>query len=152
VGIPQFAMAKKRVASGLRPILDGLDWLAGNGYRTVLHVHAPGQDDSADRKQFEMRGLKYLSLEVSPDTLSRGTIDTFHQFVTDPGNLPLFVYDRDGTLVGGLWYLHFRISEGATDEVARANAARLGLRPDQEGDGRRMWLAIQNYLSHTPNP
>src|SRR5262249_19368858 len=69
VGIPQFATARPGVASGLKPLLDGLDWLQENGYRTVLHLRLPGTEDAADRKQIEKRGLKYLSLEVSPQTL-----------------------------------------------------------------------------------
>jgi hypothetical protein len=148
VGIPQFSMPRKRVAAGLRPIsVDGLDWLATNGYRTVLHLRRPGQDDSSDRSQFEKRGLRYLSLEVSPETLSREVVERFSQVVDDAGNLPLFVYDKDSILAGGLWYLYFRLTEGAGDEDARARAARLGLRPEQEGEGRRMWLAVQKYLS-----
>lgn len=147
VGIPQFAIARKNVASGLRPILDGLDWLAAHGYRTALHVHLPGQDDSSDRKQFEARGIRYVSLEVSPETLARDVVDQFNHAVSDAGNQPLFVYDRDGTLAGGLWYLYFRVAEGATDADARARAERLGLRPDQEGEGKLMWLAVQSYLS-----
>jgi hypothetical protein len=83
---------------------------------------------------------------VSPQTLSRDIVDRFNHLVTDAGNQPLFVYDRDGTVAGGLWYLYFRIAEGASDEDARAQAARLGLKPDAE-EGRPMWLAVQNYLS-----
>lgn len=146
VGIPRFAMAKKGVAAGLRPSLDGLDWLGANGYRTALHLRAPAQDDSADRRQFEQRGLRYVSLEVSPEKLTRDLVDQFNHLVTDAGNQPLFVYDRDGTLAGPLWYLHFRTAEGAGDEDARTRAARLGLREDTE-EGKPMWLAVQQYLS-----
>jgi protein tyrosine phosphatase (PTP) superfamily phosphohydrolase (DUF442 family) len=146
VGIPQFAQVRKRVATGLRPILDGLDYLANNGYRTVLHLRPPGQDDTADKKQFQQRGLQYFSLEVSPDTLRRDLVDQFNHLVADPGMLPLFVYDRDGSLAGGLWYLHFRTVEGASDEDARARAARFGLK-ENTPEGRLMWLAVQKYLS-----
>jgi protein tyrosine phosphatase (PTP) superfamily phosphohydrolase (DUF442 family) len=146
VGIPQFAQVKKGVASGLRPILDGLDWLANNGYRTALHVHLPGQDDSSDRRQFEQRGLRFVSLAVSPETLSRDVVDQFNHAVNDVGNQPLFVYDQDGNLAGALWYLYFRTAEGAGDEDARIRAARLGFRTDTP-EGRDMLLAVQKYLS-----
>ena len=59
--------------------------------------------------------------------------------------LPLFVFDRDGSVAGGLWYLHFRLVEKLSDEKARAEAARLGFRED--GASRTMWIAVQNYLS-----
>ncbi len=147
VGIPQFAMAKNRVASGLRPMLEGIDWLQANGYKTVLNIRAPGSDDAADRKLFEQRGLRYASLELSPDTVTREVVDQFNHMVGDPANVPLFVYDRDGMLAGALWYLHFRIVDGLAHEEARDKAARLGLKPAQDGEHKRMWLAIQNYLS-----
>jgi hypothetical protein len=50
-------------------------------------------------------------------------------------------------LAGALWYLHFRIVDGLAHEEARDKAARLGLKPAQDGEHKRMWLAIQNYLS-----
>jgi hypothetical protein len=146
-GIPQFALAEDQVATGLKPMLDGVDWLQQNGYRTVLHLRQPGEDDAAERKLFEMRGLKYLSLELSPQTLSRTVVDEFDRIVADRGNRPLFIYDKDGVLTGGLWYLHFRQVEHLNDEEARTRAARLGLREAQDGMQREMWLAIQKYLS-----
>jgi hypothetical protein len=147
VGIPQFAAVNDQVASGLKPSLDGgLDWLQANGYHTVLHVHLPGADDSADRKQVEKYGLKYLSLEVSPQTLTPVVVSQFNSTVADPANYPLFVYDKNGMLAGGLWYLHYRTADQATDETARTRALRLGLKEDPAGEHREMWLAIQKYL------
>lgn len=147
VGIPQFAAVREGIAAGLKPSLDGgLDWLQANGYRTVLHVRQPGEDHSADRREVEKRGLKYLSLEVSPTTLSKAKVEEFSRIIGDQANYPLFVYDKDGTLAGGLWYLHFRLTERDTDEAARANAARLGLKDSSEGNHRATWLAIQKLL------
>jgi protein tyrosine phosphatase (PTP) superfamily phosphohydrolase (DUF442 family) len=146
VDIPQFATVKDRVASGLKPYPDGLQWLKDNGYRTVLHLRRPGEDDSADRKQVEKHGLAYLSLEVSPDTLTAEVAAQYNAVVNDAGKLPLFVYDKDGVLAGGLWYLYFRLAAGVNDNEALTRARRLGLREEQEGEGRRMWLAVQKVL------
>jgi protein tyrosine phosphatase (PTP) superfamily phosphohydrolase (DUF442 family) len=147
VGIRQFAVVKDKVASGLKPLLDGLDWLQANGYRAVLHVRRPGEDDAADRRQVEKRGLRYLSLEVSGPTLTPTVVDAFNQTVADPSLQPLFVYDKDGTLAGAMWYLHFRNVDRLGDAEARAKAARLGLRENGQGEAQLLWLAIQNYLS-----
>jgi protein tyrosine phosphatase (PTP) superfamily phosphohydrolase (DUF442 family) len=146
VDIPQFAMAKPRVAGGQQPFPDGVAWLKSHGYRTVLHVRLPGEDDAAARRQFEKHGLRYLSLEVSPARLTKEVVDRFNRLVADESNLPLFVYDKDSSLAGGLWYLHFRLAEGAPDEKARAEAARLGFKQDQDDEHRTMWIAIQNFL------
>jgi protein tyrosine phosphatase (PTP) superfamily phosphohydrolase (DUF442 family) len=150
-GIPQFALVKDRVATGLRPLLDeGLDWLKANGYRTVLHLKKPGEDDSADRRQVEKRGLRYLSLEVLPATVSRQLVDEFNRVVADKAGQPLFVYDRDGSAAGALWYLHFRTAEQLPDDVARVRAGALGLRENGDDAHREMWLAIQRFLSEQP--
>jgi hypothetical protein len=100
VGIPDFTTAGPRLARGLKPDLDGLDWLRANGYQTVLHLHAPGEDDSADRRQVEKRGMRFVSVEC-PTPLARCTTDEFAR-LTAAANQPLFVYDRDGSLAGVL--------------------------------------------------
>jgi protein tyrosine phosphatase (PTP) superfamily phosphohydrolase (DUF442 family) len=148
VGIPQFAIVRDQVAAGLKPSLDGgLDWLQLNGYRTVLHVRSPGEDDSADRREVEKRGLKYLSIEVSPQTLSRALVEEFSRVVNDKANYPLFVYDKDGMKAGAFWYLTFRLIDRDTDDAARARARRVGLKENPEGNHRALWLAIQRVLS-----
>jgi protein tyrosine phosphatase (PTP) superfamily phosphohydrolase (DUF442 family) len=147
VDIPQFAMARARVTSGQQPFPGGVAWLKAHGYRTVLHVRAPGADDRADRRSFESAGLRYLSLEVSPATLTREVVDLFNRTVTDQANLPLFVYDKDSSLAGGLWYLYYRLVEKLDDDHARTEAVRLGFRPDQDGPHRTMALAVQAFLA-----
>ena len=94
--------------------------------------------------------MKFASLAVSPETLTRDLVDQFNHLVTDPANQPLFVYDKDGTLAGALWYLHFRMIDRQSDEEARTNATRLGLRDDASPGSRELWLAIQKVLGAQP--
>src|SRR5204862_413614 len=146
-GIAQFAKAIPGVSAGLRPSIDdGLDWLAANGYRTVLHLRGAGDPDNADRKQVERFGMTYVSLEVTAQTLSRERVEEFARLVREPARQPIFVYDQDGSIGGSLWYLYFRKVDGDNDEVARIKASPLGLREDREGNHRLMWLAVQKYL------
>jgi protein tyrosine phosphatase (PTP) superfamily phosphohydrolase (DUF442 family) len=148
VGIPQFALVHEGLATGRRPLLDdGLDWLQAHGYRTVLHLHLPGEEITADQRQVEKRGLTYWHLEVSPASLSAALVERFFQLVQDKSRQPLFVYDRQGDLAGTLWYLYFRLAEHLPDDAARIRAAALGLRPEQDEAHRAMWLAAQRLLS-----
>ncbi len=148
VDVPGFTVVKNQVASGQKPFADGLTWLREKGFRTVLHLRAPGEDDTAHRRQFEARGFRFVAIEVSAQTLSRDVVDQFNHAVGDASNLPLYVYDRDGALAGGLWYLHFRIVDGLSHEQAVSKAAPLGLNSDADGGPHReIWLAIQKYLS-----
>jgi hypothetical protein len=147
-GIPDFAPAVPgRVANGRKPLLDGLDWLKANGYRGALSLRRPADSDAADGRQFEQRGLRFASLAVSPETLSKATVAEFARLVNDQSMQPLFVYDADGSVAGALWYLYFRQVERLPDDVARIRAGRLGLRDGQDPTSRAMWLAIQRVLA-----
>jgi hypothetical protein len=146
VGIPQFAVVKEGITNGLRPsYLDGFNWLAARGYHAVLHLRQPNDVVSADRQQVEKHGMKYLSLEVTPQSLKE-TLDQFDGIVADRANRPLFVYDKDGMVTGSLWYLHFRTVDRLPDDQARAKAVPLGLQVEQNDSNRAMWLAIQKIL------
>jgi protein tyrosine phosphatase (PTP) superfamily phosphohydrolase (DUF442 family) len=146
VDIPRFAMVKPSIANGHEPYPEGVNWLSKHGYRAVLHLLAPGENDTEARRAFESSGLRYLRLEVSPQTLSRDIVEEFNRLVKDASNLPLFVYDREGTLAGGLWYLHFRLVEKKTDKEARQEVERLGFRETDQGPQATMWVAVQNLL------
>ena len=146
VDIPLFVQVKPRVAAGQQPFPDGVSWLQNEGYRTVLHIRSPGESDTAAQRIFEKRGLRYISLEVGPRNLTKEIVEEFNKTVNEEANQPLFVFDRDGSLAGALWYLHFRTAGGMSDENARAETARLGFHTDQDDNARTMWIAVQNYL------
>jgi hypothetical protein len=144
--IRQFAPVYDRVASGLRPEkTEGLDWLKANGYRAALYLRRMSDDETSDRREMESRGLKYMSLEIQPQSL-RESLEQFNFMVNDSANYPLFVYSRDPMISGSLWYLHFRTVDRLADDAARAKAAPLGLQEEQTEANRPMWLAIQKVL------
>lgn len=143
VGIQQFAAVRDGVTSGLRPDLDGIEWLKINNYRAVLHVKAPGTDDSADRKLFERHGLRYLSIDAAAQSLNREVLDEFNRVTSDKADQPLFVYDKDGSVAGALWYLQFRFMERMSDDDARVKSDRLGLKDDH----RDLWLSIHKLIA-----
>ncbi len=148
VGIPQFSIVKPNVTAGLRPSLDeGLDWLKRKGYRTVLYLRSRDEVFDADQKQVEKRGMRFETIEVSANTLSKKTLEDFTKIVTKTDNHPLFVYDRDGSLSGGLWYLYFRTVEHTSHDAA---TLRSGLRQETDDAHRIIWLAIQQYLKDNP--
>jgi hypothetical protein len=145
-GIGQFAVVKDNVFTGLRPPLDGLDWLEQNNVRTIVNVRLGSTDDSADRVQVEKRKLQYVSFVVSPQTLTKEKVDEFIKLIRDNAKNGIFVYDEDGSLAGSLWYLNFRWGEFLDDDAAQLRAAQHGLRPNAPGQ-RDMWLAVQKLLS-----
>ncbi len=145
--IPQFASAKDNVYAGLRPPLDGLDWLQENRIATVVQIRLPDTDDSADQKQVEKRNTRYVSFEVSPQTLTKEKADEFIKLIRTGAKEGIFVYDQDGSLAGAMWYLYFRSGEVLDDDASQLRARQLGLQLDRDGQHRDMWLAVQKVLS-----
>jgi protein tyrosine phosphatase (PTP) superfamily phosphohydrolase (DUF442 family) len=149
VGIPQFAEVKPgQLATGLKPhATDGLAWLQAKGYRTVVHLRQPAEEDTADRRLVEKHGMKYVSFEVSAPSLTRAVAEQFNRIVSATADQPVFVYDEDGRLAGALWYLHFRLVDNASEDKARSEAARLGLRDDSSSAGQTLWMTLQSIVS-----
>ena len=145
--IAEFTAAKDNVYAGLRPPLDGLDWLQTNGIQTVVQIRLPGDDDSTDRQQVEARKLRYIAFEVSPQTLTREKADEFIKLIQDGSRTSIFVYDRDGSLAGSMWYLYQRFGELHDDDSSQLRARPLGLQTSRDGQHRDMWLAVQKLLS-----
>jgi hypothetical protein len=144
--IPQFAEAKENVFAGLRPSLDGLDWLQTNGVQTVAQIRAFGADDSAVRKEVESRNMRYVAFEVSPGELKKGKVDEFIKLIRDGAKQGIFVYDQDGSLAGSMWYLYMRQGEFLDDDAAQLRASQLGLSHDRTDKHVEMWLAVQEFL------
>ncbi|MBI2803800.1 MAG: hypothetical protein HYX68_02300 [Planctomycetes bacterium] len=145
--IPQFGVARDNLFTGLRPGLDGLDWLRDNRIATVVQLRLPGEDDSSDKKQVEDRGMRYVSLEISPESLTKDKADEFIKLIRDGARKGIFVYDQDGSLAGAMWYLYFRAGEFLDDDVAQLRARQLGLQGNRAGQHREMWLAVRKLLN-----
>ncbi len=148
VGLPGYTRVPGHdgVASGRKPTLDGFDWLKSNGFKTVVSLHAPAADVTAARDLAEKRGLRFVPIAVSPDTLKKA-LDEFMTAVSDRANRPLYVIDEDGVRAGSLWYLVFRTQDLLGDDTARLRAAPLGLTDAATEEQKQFWLAIQEVLA-----
>jgi protein tyrosine phosphatase (PTP) superfamily phosphohydrolase (DUF442 family) len=149
VGIPAFWQPSDKIAVGLKPDPEGLDWLGSNRYQSVLHLRRKGSDDSAHKEQATKRGLKYYSLEISAATLTKDQAAEFSKLVNDSANQPLFIYDDDGSLSGAMWYLHLRNSEKMPAALAKSKAERIGLREQGTAEQNALWAAIQLILNES---
>ena len=141
---PEFAVIVQKSHGRAETVARSLRLAEDNNYRTVVHLLKPGEPDGA-RDQVERRGLKYQTIEVSDVRLGQA-VEEFNRVLGAADNQPVFVYDRDGTLAGPLWYLRFRSVDRLADEEARRKATSLGLRDDGTGDSISLWVAIQEYL------
>jgi len=144
-GLPGFTKVKDGVASGRKPALDGFDALKRMGTRTVVYLHPAGADLAALRDVAEKRGLQVVGIETTPEKLATAAA-AFDAVLADRSAGPVYVADDTGLRAGALWYVHFRVAEQQSDEVARIRARALGL-TDAGDEGGAFAAAIRQYLA-----
>lgn len=122
--IPRFALVDGRSAAGLVPFPEGYAWLKSQGFRTVLLIHAPGEDLGSVADDAKKADLPLKTLEVRPGQASPEQVAAFAKIVQSEG--PVFVCDKTGELAGELWLGYFRDVERLPEVTAKARARRLG--------------------------
>jgi hypothetical protein len=142
-GLPGYTKVKDGLYAGGKPTLDGFDSLKRAGFRTVVYLHSAGADASAVKDMAATRGLGFIAIEATPETLAEATAQ-FNRVVGEKASRPAYVFGEDDVRAGAVWYAHFRTAEALGDDVARVRARALGL--SAEGEGRDFALAIQRML------
>lgn len=145
--IPQFNFVADGVATSQQPFPEGFAWLKQHGYRHVVQVKAPGEDNSAVRQAVERQGLSYAAIEVDAATLDRALVKAFAERLGDKTLRPMLVFDRRGTLAGALWFLHFRLNERLPNDVALARAQRLGWPSEFSVEDQPLKEAVERLLA-----
>lgn len=145
VGLSDFQVVKGKVnlASGQKPTLDGYEWLAKSGYKTVAYAHDPAADVSAAKAVCEAAGLKFVGIPTGPDTIPTATA-AFDAAVASAKDTPLYVCDDTGLRAATLWYAHFRKVDLLSPDAAKVRANGLGLGDtDANPDQKKLWDAAQ---------
>lgn len=150
IGIAHFAKVKPGVSVGRRPQLEGLNWLQESGYKTVIYLRSPSEDDTSDKREAEKRGIVYRRLTVSDQTLNSTLLTEFASLVDEANNTPIFVYDNSGQISGAMWYLYFRTVERLDDSSAKAKAEKFGSIETTNDDSKALWIKVQTILVENP--
>ena len=96
IDIPSYTLAVPNVASGLKPFPDGIDWLKQRGFKTILHLKQPGEEDTAVRRLCSRRRVSDSSQRGRHlrGVTTKELYEQFNRLVTDTASHPLYVFDR----------------------------------------------------------
>jgi hypothetical protein len=144
-GLPGYTKVKDGLFAGGKPTLDGFDSLKAAGFRSAIYLHASGADVSAVKDMASTRGVNFVAIETTPETLAEAS-KKFDQLAADRLTRPAYVFADDPVRAGAVWYLHFRTADALGDDVARLRAKPLGLSEANE-EGKAFALAIQAVLA-----
>jgi protein tyrosine phosphatase (PTP) superfamily phosphohydrolase (DUF442 family) len=139
-GIARFAAVDLKLAGGSVPSTSGLDWLADKGYKTLVDLRESAQANLELITAATERGFRYVALPVSVKTIDRDHLARFNFELSLADARPLYFFDGDGTRAGAFWYLRRVLVDHVNPQIARREAADLGLSDDT------YWAAATSYL------
>lgn len=128
-GIRSFSVVEPRLAGGSLPAERGWEWLAEQGYRTVLDLRPLDQLRSEDLAAVNSSGLRYVALPTADEMVENPAhLARFAAEIGQDSARPLYFFDRDGSRAAVLWYLHQVVNRKAPADTAARAADEIGPR------------------------
>ncbi len=146
-GFRSFVDVAPRLAGGSLPTANGWQWLAQQGFRTVLDLRPSEEVRREDIAAINSSGLRYVALPIEtasiddPKTLAR-----FASEIDQEPAQPLFFFDTDGARASVLWYLHDVINRNTAPDSAAQKADEFGPRDPA------LWTKARAYLDRLNPP
>ena len=112
------------------PTAERIGALAREGFRSVVNLRAPGEKDEVlspveEGEIARRHGLEYLSIPVSPNSMTDATADHFDREVARlPG--PVAVHCASGRRAALFTFIHVARAEGLSGDEAAAKAEGMG--------------------------
>ena len=147
--VPNFHSVKPYLLRGAAPDPQGLKKLAEAGVRTIIDLRIAPRKVTAERREVQALGMRFINLPMSGDPPTQKEIDTFLATVRDPASLPVFVHcqhgaDRTGTMVG----IFREQDEGWGFEPTYREMRRYGFNPHW----RKLTATVRRYAPGKPVP
>lgn len=119
---------------GPQPTEEELKQLVAEGFRSVVNLRMPGEEEQPlspddEKEQVRALGLEYLHIPVSKEGIQPEQVDRFrHKVQRLPG--PVFVHCHSGKRAGALAMIHTACEAGISGEQTLHQAEQMGFRCD----------------------
>jgi len=110
-----------------KPSQEALASLKQSGFRTAIDLRQPAEGVPSAREAVEAQGLKFLSVPVSPDTLTLLDAQKVAAVLSDQSAAPVLLFCSSSNRVGGVIAVIERM-RGRSKEEALAEGRKAGLR------------------------
>jgi uncharacterized protein (TIGR01244 family) len=140
--IPNYARLTPSLAVAGQPTPEALARLRELGFRTVVNLRAESEPGvQAEAEAVRAAGLTYVSVPVTPETLSAADATAVRRVLDDPAGGPVLLHCGSSNRVGGVWAVIQAQAKGLTVEQALAEGEAAGLRSASMKDAVRRVLA-----------
>lgn len=143
--IPNYRLLQPGLATAGQPSPEALAKLKDMGFRTVVNLRTEQEGAADEREVVEGQGLRYVSVPVTHDSLSRADALAVEKVVRDPSSGPVLLHCASSNRVGAVWAL-VQAHEGKGVEEALAAGREAGLRSPALEE------AVRRILASPPAP
>jgi uncharacterized protein (TIGR01244 family) len=137
--IVNYQLLRPGLATAGTPSAGALATLKAQGFRTVIDLRLPEEGTAAEKAVVEAQGLRYVSVPISPATLSPGDAAAVARVLDDPEAGPVLLHCASANRVGAVWTV-IEARRGRPFEEAEAEGRRIGLKPGPMADAVRRVL------------
>ncbi len=114
-----------------QPAEQDIALLKTRGIKTVINLRTSAEMKFDERQMVKDAGMEYHQIPVGTDApLTASQIDAVRKLLADPANHPVLLHCASANRVGAIWMAHRAIDGGLTDEQAKLEALKVGMKPD----------------------
>jgi uncharacterized protein (TIGR01244 family) len=123
---PNYRLIRPDLAAAGQPSAEGLAQLKTLGFKTVINLRTEKEGAKDEEAAVKAAGLDYVSVPVTPETLSHADVVAVSKVLADPAAGPVLLHCASANRVGAIWAL-VRRRQGATLEEAVEEGKAAGL-------------------------
>lgn len=105
---------------------DAISGLKAAGFKTVIDLRTPAEGTDEERRLVEGEGLAYVSVPVTPASLSASDVERVRALLEDPAKGPVLLHCASGNRTGAVWAA-IQAGRGLSLEAAEAAGRQAGL-------------------------
>jgi uncharacterized protein (TIGR01244 family) len=125
-GIANYKRIEPGLAAAGTPSSAALQQLKALGFRTVVDLRTEGEGTAAERAAVEAQGLRYVSVPVTPASLSLEDVKAVGAVLDDPAAGPVLLHCASSNRVGAV-YGALQALKGRSPADAETAAREAGL-------------------------
>jgi uncharacterized protein (TIGR01244 family) len=135
--IPSYRVIEPGVATAGQPAPEALRKLKEMGFRTVVNLRTEREGAAEERPVVEAQGLRYVSVPITPETLSLADVEAVEKVLAESGSRPVLLHCASSNRVGAVWAV-IQARKGKSLGEAEAAGAEAGMRATMQAAVRRV--------------
>lgn len=128
-GVPNYHVVNPRLATAGQPSPEALRRLEEHGFKTVINLRTEAEGTKDEEAAVTAQGLRYVSVPVTPASLSAKDVETVAAVLDDEAAGPVLLHCAVANRAGALWAAVLA-RRGKSVPEAEAEGVKAGLSSD----------------------